>query len=91
MSTCRWNASRPKSDDPVETRDGLRPRAGVPEPGVGNALPVFPGELERRRVVEALAAAGGVQKRAAELIMMPLRTFRLKSKQYGISLRVPEK
>src|SRR6185436_11892886 len=32
-------------------------------------------ELERRRMTEALAAAAGVQKRAAELIGMPLRTF----------------
>jgi DNA-binding NtrC family response regulator len=32
-------------------------------------------ELERRRIFEALAATGGHQKRAAELIGMPLRTF----------------
>jgi two-component system, NtrC family, response regulator AtoC len=41
-------------------------------------------ELERRRMVEALAAAGGVQKRAAELIGMPVRTFTMKYKQYGL-------
>ena len=34
---------------------------------------------------QALAAAGGVQKRAAELIGMPQRTFCMKFKQYGIS------
>jgi transcriptional regulator with GAF, ATPase, and Fis domain len=44
-------------------------------------------DIERRRMIEALSAAGGVQKRAAELIAMPLRTFRMKSKQYGIELR----
>ena len=33
------------------------------------------------------AAAGGVQRRAAELIGMPLRTFVMKLKQYGISSR----
>ena len=44
-------------------------------------------ELERGRMVEALAAAGGVQRRAAELIGMPLRTFVMKVKQYGISPR----
>jgi DNA-binding NtrC family response regulator len=44
-------------------------------------------ELERRRMREALAAAGGVQKRAAELIGMPLRTFTLKYKQYGFGER----
>src|SRR5262249_36621956 len=32
-------------------------------------------DLERRRMTEALEAAGGVQRRAAELIGMPLRTF----------------
>jgi two-component system, NtrC family, response regulator AtoC len=44
-------------------------------------------ELERARMVEALAAAAGVQRRAAELIGMPLRTFVMKLKQYGISPR----
>lgn len=42
-------------------------------------------ELERERMVEALAAAGGVQTKAAELISMPLRTFVSKMKQYGVS------
>jgi two-component system response regulator AtoC len=41
-------------------------------------------ELERRRMAEALVAAGGVQKRAAKLIAMPLRTFRMKAKQHGL-------
>lgn len=44
-------------------------------------------DLERRRMREALAAANGVQKRAAELIGMPLRTFTLKYKQYGLGER----
>jgi two-component system, NtrC family, response regulator AtoC len=41
-------------------------------------------ELERRRMVEALEAADGVQRKAAELIGMPLRTFVMKYKQYGL-------
>jgi two-component system, NtrC family, response regulator AtoC len=41
-------------------------------------------DLERRRMAEALEEAGGVQKKAAELIGMPLRTFSMKSKQYGL-------
>ncbi|HEY5946155.1 MAG TPA: sigma-54 dependent transcriptional regulator [Kofleriaceae bacterium] len=45
-------------------------------------------ELERRRMVEALAAARGVQKRAATLIAMPLRTFAMKAKQYGLIARL---
>ena len=44
-------------------------------------------ELERRRMTEALDAAGGVQTRAAELIGMPLRTFVMKFKQYGLQPR----
>jgi DNA-binding NtrC family response regulator/pSer/pThr/pTyr-binding forkhead associated (FHA) protein len=43
--------------------------------------------LERARMVEALEACGGVQKRAAQLIGMPLRTFVLKAKQYGLQAR----
>jgi two-component system response regulator AtoC len=41
-------------------------------------------ELERTRMAEALAAAGGNQTRAAELIAMPLRTFVAKLKLYEI-------
>jgi DNA-binding NtrC family response regulator len=41
-------------------------------------------ELERRRMREALATCGGVQKRAAELISMPIRTFGMKYKQYEL-------
>jgi len=42
-------------------------------------------ELERMRMAEALAATGGNQTKAAELISMPLRTFQAKVKQYGLS------
>ncbi|MCY1017151.1 sigma 54-interacting transcriptional regulator [Pyxidicoccus sp. MSG2] len=42
-------------------------------------------EVERQRMLEALEATGGVQKHAARLIGMPLRTFALKYKQYGLS------
>jgi DNA-binding NtrC family response regulator len=40
--------------------------------------------LERRRMAEALRATGGVQRRAAELIGMPVRTFTFKLTQYGL-------
>ncbi len=36
---------------------------------------------------DALDAAQGVQKRAADLIGMPQRTFGMKVKQYGLSDR----
>ncbi|HEY5944465.1 MAG TPA: sigma-54 dependent transcriptional regulator, partial [Kofleriaceae bacterium] len=41
-------------------------------------------ELERRRMAEALTAAGGVKTKAAQLIDMPIRTFTLKLKQYKL-------
>jgi two-component system response regulator AtoC len=41
-------------------------------------------DLERQRMIAALAATAGVQNRAAELIDMPLRTFVTKLKRYGI-------
>jgi two-component system, NtrC family, response regulator AtoC len=40
--------------------------------------------LERKRMVEALAASKGVRTRAAQLIDMPIRTFTLKLKQYKL-------
>ncbi len=40
--------------------------------------------LERRRMAEALRATGGVQRRAAALLGMPVRTFTCKLAQYGL-------
>jgi DNA-binding NtrC family response regulator len=48
-------------------------------------------QLEALRMAEALAACGGVQIRAAELIGMPMRTFSSKVKQYGLTTRLPKK
>lgn len=42
-------------------------------------------ELERTRMIEALAAMDGIQTKAAELIGMPLRTFVTKLKRYSIT------
>lgn len=44
-------------------------------------------ELEIARMKEALAAAGGVQIKGAELIGMPIRTFGFKARQYGLQAR----
>lgn len=41
-------------------------------------------DLERRRMNEALARSNHVKVRAAELIGMPIRTFKAKAKQYGL-------
>ncbi len=70
--------------------------ASAAAPGGAAEAPLTPGakpfrrlgdeikELEKKRMEEALAAAGGVQVRAAELIGVPLRTFVQKLKQYGL-------
>jgi two-component system response regulator AtoC len=77
----------------------LGPPAAEPAPPVGRAAPpveAAPGaagfrplaeeieELERTRMREALAAAGGVKTRAAALLGMPIRTFSHKMKHLGV-------
>ena len=42
-------------------------------------------DLERRRIKEALAAANGVQTRAAELLSMPRRTFVLRLRELRLT------
>jgi two-component system response regulator AtoC len=44
-------------------------------------------ELERTRMIQALAACGGVRNKAAALIGMPLRTFVTKFKRFGLQAR----
>jgi two-component system, NtrC family, response regulator AtoC len=44
-------------------------------------------QLERARLVEALDAAGGVQRHAAALIGMPLRTLVYKLRQHGLTAK----
>jgi DNA-binding NtrC family response regulator len=75
---------------PVATAVGASApvQAAVPGPGQGfRPLAEELKSLEQQRMNEALAAAGGVQTRAAELIGMPLRTFVWKLKQYGLRSR----
>ncbi|MCB9748607.1 MAG: sigma 54-interacting transcriptional regulator [Myxococcales bacterium] len=59
---------------------------GAPEPTPDERPPLAEElkALERARMIEALERAGGVQKHAAALIGMPLRTFSAKLKQYGL-------
>jgi len=59
-------------DDAVRPPDSFRP--------VAEELRA----LERRRMIEALRATGGVQRRAARLIGMPVRTFTCKLTQYDL-------
>jgi DNA-binding NtrC family response regulator len=44
-------------------------------------------DLERQRMIEALDACDGTQTRAATALGMPLRTFTLRMRQYGIETR----
>jgi two-component system response regulator AtoC len=66
----------------------LAPAAAKPEPSAPPAgvrpLAEEVRELERTRIVAALAQAGGVQKKAAELLGVPLRTFMDKLKHHGL-------
>jgi DNA-binding NtrC family response regulator len=41
-------------------------------------------EIERQRMAEALTNTGGVKTRAAAMLGMPIRTFNMKVKQYGL-------
>ncbi len=62
------------------------PLAAVePPPAVFQPLHEEIEALERRRIREALAACGGIKTRAARLIGVPERTFRLKLRQYGFA------
>jgi DNA-binding NtrC family response regulator len=59
---------------------------GVREPGPGGdaTLPAATEGLERRLIREALAAAGGVQTRAAEALGISERVLRYKLRKYGL-------
>jgi DNA-binding NtrC family response regulator len=75
---------------PGESEDKGRAPLGSPAvPGVRRFRPIAEElrDLERQRMAEALQATGGVQKRAAALLEMPLRTFVMKLKQYGLGGR----
>ncbi|WP_239014210.1 sigma 54-interacting transcriptional regulator [Archangium violaceum] len=73
----------PRSTAPVPhaTPAGVSPRAFRP---IAEELR----ELERQRMLEALEATEGVQRHAAQLIGMPLRTFAFKLKKYKIQRKV---
>ena len=75
--------STPGEDAPVGTRPGAS-EAIARAPASFRPLAEELRALEQRRMVEALRASGGVQRRAAELIGMPVRTFTSKLTQYGL-------
>ncbi len=57
----------------------------APEPAAGPGLEAAVEGLERRMIREALARAGGVQTRAADLLGISERVLRYKLKKYGLS------
>ncbi|HEX2572967.1 MAG TPA: sigma 54-interacting transcriptional regulator [Polyangia bacterium] len=79
--------SVPAASDGPEGQDG-RAAGAVPSGGLQprreRSLSEELRALERLRMAEALAATGGVKARAAEFLGMPIRTFTLKCKQYGL-------
>ncbi|WP_437747001.1 sigma 54-interacting transcriptional regulator [Sorangium sp. So ce1504] len=72
-------------DPPRPAADTSAPRAA--EPHRFRPLAEELRDIERTRMRQALDAADGVQKRAAVLLGMPVRTFTFKLKQYGLSAR----
>nr|WP_083423170.1 sigma 54-interacting transcriptional regulator [Stigmatella aurantiaca] len=63
------------------------PAGAPPAPAPRKPLSEELRELERRRMEEALQEAEGVQSHAAALIGMPIRTFRFKMRQFGLTAR----
>jgi DNA-binding NtrC family response regulator len=83
-------------DERIEHEDLPPQLAGAPpqEPPT-LMLPTEPGSpmrrladeleaIERQRMTEALDRAGGVKTKAAALIGMPIRTFNMKRRKYGL-------
>jgi two-component system response regulator AtoC len=69
---------------PIVAHSAVSAMTSAPESPTFRNIAVEVEELEQRRMREALEATGGNQKRAAQLIGMPLRTFVAKLKQYGL-------
>ncbi|HWO21495.1 MAG TPA: sigma 54-interacting transcriptional regulator [Kofleriaceae bacterium] len=83
--------SQPGASQPGAAQPGTAPPAHAPDPSPAKSfdspmrrLSDELEELERQRMTEALARTHGVKTRAAAMIGMPIRTFNMKFKQYGI-------
>ena len=85
---CDIDALPPEIAGP--TAETARYRTAV-VPATGEFVPLADelAALERARIEQALNVCNGVKARAAGLLSMPLRTFHLKLRQYGID--VPRK
>lgn len=74
----------PSGFSPVSSPSAATPGGSLPSSSSFRRLSDEVQELEARRMREALDSTGGNQRRAAERIGMPLRTFVTKLKQYGL-------
>jgi len=72
---------------PQEIRDGgERPqRLAVDLPPEGIELETMVSRLEKTLLLRALERSGGIQKQAAKLLSISLRSFRYKAHKYGIN------
>jgi two-component system response regulator PilR (NtrC family) len=61
---------------------GVEGLVHIPKEGVDLESRI--GQIEKRYLVEALRAAGGVRKHAAELLRVSYRSFRHYAKKYGL-------
>jgi len=62
----------------------IAPEAAVPKLDGARTLSEEIEEIERTRIAQALATSGGVKTKSAQMLGMPIRTFSMKVKQYGI-------
>ena len=62
----------------------LAPRAPIDRAAPMRRLADELEEIERQRMIEALGKTGSVKTRAAAMLGMPIRTFNMKVKQYGL-------
>ena len=77
--------------DPAPTGSKVMPAAAEAPPITFRPIADEIAELEKLRMTQALAASGGNQTHAAELIQMPLRTFVHKLKEYGLHSPAPRR
>ena len=74
----------PADAPPADGAEAAPHLAATPAPGRFRPIDDEVAELERARMIQALAACDGVRNKAAALIQMPLRTFVTKFKRFAI-------
>jgi len=79
----------PEPELPASAAHTPAPSAGHSAPSRFRPIAEELRELERRRMIQALTVAGGVQTRAAELLRMPRRTFVTRMREYDLHVLFP--